>query len=121
MGKHISYSDEIELKLQFHQQNKNRIFEFQQKILPLLNNFNYLPKSTQIKFLIEIFKHIDTYSDILFNPYSKYKKLVITLKKKLIEFKTFRFTFLKKDKAWSVYIYPKNKGSSIVSVNVPLL
>jgi len=87
MGKHMSYGDEIERKIQFYKKNKNRKFEFEQKILPLINNFNDLSKPDQIKFLLEIFKYLDEYSDILFSPYSRYGKLVVTLKKKILEFR----------------------------------
>lgn len=87
MSKFMSYGDEIEQKIQFYKKNKNRKFEFEEKILPLIQAFEDAKKPEQITILLEILKHLDNYSDILFSPYSRYGKLVKKLKRKLIEFR----------------------------------
>jgi hypothetical protein len=85
MGRFISYADEIEQKIQFYKKNKNRKFEFEENILPLIAKFEVAKKPDKILILLEFFEHLDNYSDILFSPYSQYTSLVKTLKRKLVE------------------------------------
>lgn len=88
MTSKMSYSDFLDNKVKFYAENKEKKFEFEKQILPLLQRFHTEDKPERIKTAYEVLTVVDKYSNIIFSPYSSYNtQFVDTIKNKLMEFK----------------------------------